>query len=60
MTHAKNRALREEMYMANIQKASQGDSDNSPTVERILALRKEKAQLLGFNSHAEVTATASL
>ena len=35
--------------------ASVGDLDNGPRIEKILKLRKEKAQLLGYASHAEIS-----
>lgn len=43
------------MYRAFVTRASSGDIDNSPIIERILMLRKEKAQLLGFASFAELS-----
>lgn len=50
LTHAKNRALREEIYKTNITRASSGSSDNGPIIKKILALRKEKAGLLGYGA----------
>lgn len=60
MTYAEDRALREEMYEAYITRASdQGPNantyDNTPLIQEILALRHEKAQLLGFNNYAELS-----
>ncbi|STY31517.1 Oligopeptidase A [Legionella wadsworthii] len=60
MTYAEDRALREEMYHAYITRASdQGPNastyDNTPLIQEILALRHEKAQLLGFNNYAELS-----
>ncbi|KTC91334.1 M3 family metallopeptidase [Fluoribacter dumoffii] len=60
MTYAEDRALREEMYQAYITRASdQGPNantyDNTPLIQEILALRHEKAQLLGFNNYAELS-----
>ena len=60
MTHASNRSLREEMYRANITRASSGDSDNTPIIEKILALRQEKANLLGFENYAEVSMASKM
>ena len=60
MTHSKNRALREEMYMASITKASSGEIDNTPIIEKILALKREKAQLLGYPNHAEVSMASKM
>ncbi|KAG9129770.1 hypothetical protein Leryth_015466 [Lithospermum erythrorhizon] len=53
--HAKNRTLREEVYRAFINRASSGDLDNTPIIDKILKLRLEKAKLLGYNNYAEVS-----
>ncbi len=58
MTYADNRELRREHYEAFSTRASDqgphaGKWDNSEVMERILALRHEKAQLLGFNNFSE-------
>lgn len=60
MTHARNRALREEVYTAFVTRASdQGPHDrsydNSALMEQILALRHEQAQMLGFPNFAELS-----
>jgi oligopeptidase A len=55
MQYATNRELREKLYKASISKASSGELDNSPLIDRILALRQEKARILGFNSYAELS-----
>lgn len=55
MQHAKNRALREEIYRAYVTRASSGELDNTPVIEQILKLRLEKAKLLGYNNYAEVS-----
>jgi oligopeptidase A len=55
MKYATNRELREKLYKAFISRASRGDLDNKPFIERILELRKEKAQILGFDSYAELS-----
>jgi oligopeptidase A len=60
LTHCTNRALREELYRAFISRASGGDRDNTPNIARILALRKEKAALVGMASHAEVSMAAKV
>lgn len=57
MQYADDASLREEMYIAyNTRASEQGPSagkfDNSDLMLSILALRKEKAQLLGYNSYA--------
>lgn len=60
ITHAKNRSLREEMYHAYMTRASDqgpnaGTFDNTHLITEILALRHEKAQLLGFKNYAELS-----
>ncbi|MFA9219153.1 MAG: M3 family metallopeptidase [Sphingomonadaceae bacterium] len=60
---ADNRALRETVYRANATKASeQGDVfskkedwDNTQNIVTLLKLRREEAQLLGYNNFAEVS-----
>ncbi|KAG7550200.1 Peptidase M3A/M3B catalytic domain [Arabidopsis thaliana x Arabidopsis arenosa] len=55
MQHAKNRALREEVYRAYLSRASSGDLDNTAIIDQILKLRLEKAKLLGYRNYAEVS-----
>lgn len=43
------------MYRAFLTRASSGDIDNGPIIERTLALRQEKAQLLGFPTFAHLS-----
>ncbi len=58
MSHARNRALREEMYRAYTTRASDqgpqaGKYDNAAVMDEILALRHAQARLLGFANYAE-------
>ncbi|XP_058227073.1 organellar oligopeptidase A, chloroplastic/mitochondrial-like [Rhododendron vialii] len=55
MQHARNRALREEVYRAYVSRASSGDLDNTSIIDQILKLRLEKAKLLGYENYAEVS-----
>ena len=60
MTHAEDRALREELYSAYVTRASDEGPhnkglDNTPIMERILELRHEKSRLLGFANYAELS-----
>jgi len=60
VTHAHDRPLREELYKAFVTRASdQGPSagkfDNTVVMNEMLALRYEKAQLLGFENYAELS-----
>tara|TARA_R110002072_G_scaffold534_3_gene3661 strand:+ start:28287 stop:30323 length:2037 start_codon:yes stop_codon:yes gene_type:complete len=53
-TYLDNRDLREELYRAFTSKASKGDDlDNQEIIKKIACLRHEKANLLGYSSHAE-------
>lgn len=52
-TDLKNRALRERIYKASVERANRGnDADNKPVVAQIVQLRALRAQLLGYPSHA--------
>jgi len=52
MEHATRRDLREQLYRAFITRASSGPHDNSPLITRVLAARREQAQLLGYTDFA--------
>lgn len=53
MTYADNRDLRKKMALAFGAKAFRGNAnDNRETVQQIVSLRHERAQLLGFDNHA--------
>ncbi len=54
ITFAHDRALRETLYRANVTRASDGPHDNRKIIRDVLALRKEKAQLLGFSHFADL------
>lgn len=60
MQHSTRRDLREKLYKAFISRASSGQLDNTPLIERILELRQEKAQLLGFESYAELSLASKM
>jgi oligopeptidase A len=55
MQHSRRRDLRESMYRAYVTRAASGDWDNTPLITKILALRTEEAQLLGFSTFAELS-----
>ena len=62
MQYADNRELRARMYRAYATRAaeftdgsSQPEWDNSPVMNRMLALRQEEAKMLGYNNYAEVS-----
>lgn len=51
MTYCSNSSLREQMYKAYTTRAP----ENDPIMEEILALRDEKAKLLGFDNYAQLS-----
>ncbi len=53
LTYSKNRALREKLSRAYSSKAFKDEYDNSDLVKKIVTLRHERAELLGFKSHAD-------
>ena len=54
MTYADNRALREQLYRAYNTQCIHGDAaDNTENVRKIVSLRLELAQLLGYKTYAE-------
>jgi oligopeptidase A len=55
MKHHRNRTHREQVYRAYMTRASAGAFDNSGLINRILKLRKEKAQLLGYENYADLS-----
>ncbi len=60
MKHGQKRELRERLYRAFVTRASSGELDNAPLMERILTLRHEKAKLLGFESYAELSLASKM
>jgi oligopeptidase A len=58
MQYADSRRLRAAMYRAYATRAAEfgpGELDNTPLIRRILELRREQAQLLGYHNAAEVS-----
>jgi oligopeptidase A len=60
MQHSQRRDLREKLYRVYISRASSGELNNKPLIERILELRQEQAKLLGYNSYAEISLAAKM
>jgi oligopeptidase A len=60
MEHARRRDLREQLYRAHVTRAAEGKLDNSPLIEKILALRTEKSRLLGYSSYAELSLSSKM
>lgn len=56
VTYAKNRSLREKLAKAMGTRGCKGNErDNKEIVKRIATLRHERAQILGYNTHADFT-----
>ncbi len=60
MQHSTRRDLRERLYKAYITRASSGELDNNPIIERILKLRQELAHLLNFQTYAELSLASKM
>ncbi|GAA4795865.1 M3 family metallopeptidase [Olivibacter ginsenosidimutans] len=53
MKYSNNRDLRETLYLASAKRAFQAnDYNNTTTIKRIVRLRQERAELLGYEHHA--------
>ncbi len=55
MQYADNRKLRKTLFKAQSKVSFGGKYDNQEIIKKITALRYEKAQILGFDEHAEYT-----
>ena len=53
LTYADNRDLREHMWRAFGNRAYGDAYDNTETIQKIVALRDERAKILGYKNHAE-------
>ena len=52
LQYADNRDLRKAIYEGYVNLASSGDNNNIPVIEKIIALRAEKAKVMGFDNFA--------
>ena len=52
LARMKNRALRERIYKASIERSDGGDADNNAVIAKMVKLRAERAALLGYPNHA--------
>lgn len=55
LQHSCRRSLREQVYRAFVTRAAQGELDNQPIIERVLELRQKVAQILGYETYAELS-----
>ena len=60
MEHCRRSDLRERIYRAFITRAYEGALDNGALIERILCLRREEAQILGYTTYAELSLTTKM
>ncbi len=60
MQHSTRRDLREQIYKAFITRASSGELNNQPIIERILELRQELASLLSFENYAQLSLASKM
>jgi oligopeptidase A len=60
LEHSRRRDLREAVYRAHVTRASAGDLDNTPLIDRTLALRREQAALLGYASYAHMSLASKM
>jgi oligopeptidase A len=54
MTYLDDPEIRRTVYEAYVNRSVRGDHDNRPIIRRILELRKEKGQLLGYRDFADL------
>jgi peptidyl-dipeptidase Dcp len=52
MKYSESDKLREKLWREYFKRATEGDLDNRPLIVKILKLKKEKANLLGFKTYA--------
>lgn len=55
MKHSRNRAARETLYRKYVTLASEGETDNRPLIDTILALKQERAKILGYDNAAALS-----
>jgi oligopeptidase A len=60
LKYSQRRDLRETVYKAQVARASSGEHDNRPLIERILTLKGEQARRLGFANWAEVSLASKM
>jgi oligopeptidase A len=55
MMHSTNRDAREKLYRAYVTRASSASTDNTPLIERLLAIKRELANLLDYPTYADLS-----
>ncbi|CAJ1943533.1 unnamed protein product [Cylindrotheca closterium] len=64
LQHIPDRELRKEVYMANLQRASEksdmDEKNNIPLIYEILELKQEMAKMLGFENYAQLSLASKM
>jgi oligopeptidase A len=60
MQHSQRRDLREQVYKAQVSRAASGEYDNLGNIDRILELRREMSNILGFANFAELSLASKM
>jgi oligopeptidase A len=60
MQHSQRRDFREQVYKAVVSRAATGDYDNLANIDRILELRREMSNILGFTNFAELSLASKM
>ena len=60
LEHSRRRDLREQLYRAFITRASTGEQDNAPLIQRILQLREEESTILGYANFAALSLASKM
>ena len=55
MQHHPSSELRKKVYLAYISRASSGEKNNIPIINKILSLKKAKANMLGYDNFADLS-----
>ncbi|WP_226704788.1 M3 family metallopeptidase [Microbulbifer elongatus] len=60
LTSLKNRELRQRIWEASANRGTSGELDNRPLVKRLVQIRAQKADLLGYGNWAEYQLTSTM
>jgi oligopeptidase A len=60
MQHSQRRDLREQVYKALVSRAASGEQDNQGNIDRILELRREMSNILGYGNFAELSLASKM
>ncbi|MFC1802834.1 M3 family metallopeptidase [Thermoproteota archaeon] len=60
LRHSRKRDHREKLLKAYVSRADSGEWDNKPLISKILTLKKEKANLLDYNTFADLSIASKM